>query len=139
VQHRWPCLLLFFAASLLCPRSAVAEHEIYYRYVVLGYVKDAKGVPRSSVEIKLLREKTGLAYYAETDAGGFYLIVVRLEDLDLGNRLRVTADGVTTTIRAKFDPKNRKDERGTRLDFLGPKAVERSTWFAPTLKRSLAR
>jgi hypothetical protein len=116
-----------------------AEHEVYYRYLVLGYVKDGKGSARSGVEVKLVREKTGLAYYAETDVQGFYLIIVRLEDGDLGNRLRVTADGVTATHRAQFDPKNRKAERGTRLDFLGAKVVERSSWFPATLKRHLAR
>jgi hypothetical protein len=139
VQLKWPRFLVFLAVSLLCPSSTVAEHEVFYRYVVLGYVKDAKGTPQSSVEVKLVREKTGLAYYAETDAQGFYLIVVRLADEDLDNRLRVTADGMTATIRAKFDPKNRRDERGTRLDFLGKKAVERPNWFAATLKRFLAQ
>lgn len=123
----------------MCPGLAGAEHEVFYRYVVLGYLKDAKGAPKRGVEIKLVREKTGLAYHAETDAQGFYMIVVRLADEDLGNRLRVTTDGVTTTIRAQFDPKNRKDDRGTRLDFLGKKAVERPAWFAATLRRFLAR
>lgn len=31
-------------------------------------------------------------YYAETEADRFYMIVVRLSDEDLGNRLRVTAN-----------------------------------------------
>ena len=139
MQFQWPCLLLLLAASLSYPSLVAAEHEVYYRYVVLGYVKDAKGNPQSEREVKLVREKTGLTYYAETDAQGFYRVVVRLEDKDLGNRLQVTVDGVTTTIRASFDPKNRKDERGTRLDFLGKKAVERPTWFTSTLKRFLAQ
>jgi len=139
VRFKWPCVLLLIAASLSCPSLAAAEHEVFYRYVVLGYVKDAKGNPKSEKEVKLVREKTGLAYYAETDAQGFYRVVARLEDKDLGNRLQVTVDGVTSTIRASFDPKNRKDERGTRLDFLGKKAVERPTWFASTLKRFLAQ
>ena len=135
----WVRLLVLLTASLSAPGLVAAEHEVYYRYVVLGYVKDGTGRPQNGVEVKLVREKTGLAYYAETDGHGFYVIIVRLEDGDLGNRLRVTADAVATTIRANFDPKNRKDERGTRLDFLGAKAVERSSWFAATLKRDLAR
>lgn len=139
MQLRWPCFLLFLTANLSFPSLTAAEHEVYYRYVVLGYVKDATGVPQSGKEVKAVREKTGLAYYAETDAQGFYRIVVRLEDRDLGNRLQVTANGVSATISAKFDPKNRADERGTRLDFLGKKTVERPTWFASTLKRFLAQ
>jgi hypothetical protein len=131
--------LLFLLVSALCPSLVSAEHEVFYRYVVLGYVKDAKGSPQSGMEIKLVREKTGLAYYAETDAQGFYMIVVRLADEDLGNRLQLNANGVSTTLRAGFDPKNRKDERGTRVDFLGSKVVERPTWFVSTLKRFLAQ
>ena len=139
MREWWVGLLGLLAVSLTAPGLAAGEHEVYYRYVVLGYVKDGKGHPQSGVEVKLVREKTGLAYYAETDVQGFYLIIVRLEDGDLGNRLRVTADGVTATHRAKFDPKNRKAERGTRLDFLGAKVVERSSWFPATLNRHLAR
>lgn len=139
MRGRWLCLLGLLAVGLSAPGLVAAEHEVYYRYLVLGYVKDGKGSARSGVEVKLVREKTGLAYYAETDVQGFYLIIVRLEDGDLGNRLRVTADGVTATHRAQFDPKNRKAERGTRLDFLGAKVVERSSWFPATLKRDLAR
>lgn len=139
MRGKWLCLVVLLVASLSAPGLVAAEHEVYYRYLVLGYVKDGKGSARSGVEVKLVREKTGLAYYAETDVQGFYLIIVRLEDGDLGNPLRVTADGVTATHRAQFDPKNRKAERGTRLDFLGAKVVERSSWFPATLKRHLAR
>ena len=138
MRFKWPCCLLFLAA-IAYPSLAAAEHEVFYRYVVLGYVKDARGFPQSGKEVKVVREKTGLAYYGWTDAQGFYTIVVRLEDRDLGDRLRVIADGMAATIRAQFDPNNRKDERGTRLDFLGKKPVERPTWFGATLKRFLAR
>lgn len=136
---KWAWVLAFCFVASAFPSPAAADHEVFYRYVVLGYVKDAKGIPHSGAEIKLVREKTGLAYYAETEADGFYMIVVRLADEDLGNRLRVTASGASATISARFDPKNRKDERGTRVDFLGKKVVERPTWFASSLKRFLAR
>ncbi|MEK6665180.1 MAG: carboxypeptidase-like regulatory domain-containing protein [candidate division NC10 bacterium] len=136
---KWARVLAFCAAGLTLASTATAEHEVYYRYVVLGYVKDVKGVPLRGVTVELVREKTGFSYLAETDAEGFYVIVSRLGDESMGERLRVKAGPQSTTISARFDPQNHAVERGTRLDFLGKKAVERPTWFASTLKRFLAR
>jgi len=139
VAGKWARVLAFCAAGLTLASTATAEHEVYYRYVVLGYVKDVKGVPLRGVTVELVREKTGFSYLAETDAEGFYVIVSRLGDESMGERLRVKAGPQSTTISARFDPQNHAVERGTRLDFLGKKAVERPTWFASTLKRFLAR
>lgn len=136
---KWARALAFCVAGLTLASTATAEHEVYYRYVVLGYVKDVKGVPLRGVTIELVREKTGFSYLAETDAEGFYVIVSRLGDESAGERLRIKAGSPSTTIIARFDPQDHAVDRGTRLDFLGKKAVERSTWFASTLKRFLAR
>ena len=46
---------------------------------------------------------------------------------------------LTATLTARFDTRNHKADRGTRLDFLGARPVERPTWFAATLKRFLAQ
>jgi len=139
VAGKWARVLAFCAAGLTLASTATAEHEVYYRYVVLGYVKDVKGVPLRGVTVELVREKTGFSYLAETDAEGFYVIVSRLGDESMGERLRVKAGPQSTTISARFDPQNHAVERGTRLDFLGKKAVERPTWFASSLRRFLAR
>lgn len=139
VTRNWARALAFCLLSLALVPSAAAEHEVVYRYVVLGYVKDAKGAPLRGVEVEVIREKTGFSYLAETDDQGFYVIVARLGDESLGERLRVKAGSLSTTIIARFDPRNHTAERGTRLDFLGKKPVERPTWFASTLKRFLAQ
>lgn len=131
--------LAFWVVGLALASTATAEHEVFYRYVVLGYVKDVKGAPLRGVTVELIREKTGFSYLGETDAEGFYAIVSRLGDESVGERLRVKAGSLTTTIVARFDPDNHTADRGTRLDFLGKNAVERPTWFASTLKRFLAR
>ncbi|MBI2152909.1 MAG: carboxypeptidase regulatory-like domain-containing protein [Candidatus Rokubacteria bacterium] len=137
-RNLWPWIGLAFSLVAL-PSLATAEHEVFYRYVVLGYVKDVKGAPLRGVTVELIREKTGFSYLGETDAEGFYVIVSRLGDESVGERLRVKAGSLTTTIVARFDPDNHTADRGTRLDFLGKNAVERPTWFASTLKRFLAR
>ena len=136
---KWARVLAVCVAGLALPFSAAAEHEVFYRYVVLGYVKDVKGVPLPGISVELTREKTGFSYLAETDAQGFYIIVSRLGDESVGERLTVKAGPLSTAIIARFDPKNHTDHRGTRLDFLGPKPVERASWFAGTLKRFLAQ
>jgi hypothetical protein len=139
VTVKWLRRFAFLAVLALLPGMAGSTHEVSHRYVVLGYVKDAKDRPLPGVQIELIREKTGLSYVVETDRQGLYAIVVHLHDEDAGDRLRVNAMGATATVIARFDPKNQSDERGTRLDFLGKKPVERAAWFPGTLKRFLAR
>ena len=136
---KWARALAFCFVSLALVSSASAEHEVFYRYVVLGYVKDVKGVPLRGVSVKLIREKTGFSYLAETDAQGFYAIIARLGDESLGERLLVKAGSLTATVVARFDPKNHTTDRGTRLDFLGKRAMEHPIAFVSTLKRFLAQ
>ena len=136
---KWARVLSFSLVGLALASSAGAEHEVFYRYVVLGYVKDVKGAPLRGVSVKLIREKTGFSYLADSNAQGFYVIIARLGDESVGERLQVKAGSLVTTLVARFDPKNHTRDRGTRLDFLGKKVVEQPALFAPTLKRFLAQ
>jgi hypothetical protein len=125
-------LLTFSIAATLW-----AEHEVFYRYTVLGYVKDAVGRERAGVEVELVREKTGFSYLGLTDRSGLYVIVARLGDESAGERLRLRAANQTVTVVARFDPGNHTRERGTRVDFVGPRSLETPRAFAPTLKQFL--
>jgi hypothetical protein len=116
---------------------AAAEHEVYYRYTVLGFVRDAHGRPLTGRRLELIRAKTGLAYPGETDATGFYLIIARLGDESAGEPLSLRLERVSTTLVARFDPTNHTDERGTRVDIAGEKFVERRASFASTLAAAL--
>lgn len=136
---KWARVLAFCLLGLALASGAGAEHEVFYRYVVLGYVKDVKGVPLRGVSVKLIRQKTGFSYLADTDTRGFYVIVARLGDESVGENLQVKAGSLSTTLVARFDPRNHTADRGTRLDFLGKKAVEQPTLFASTLKRFLGQ
>jgi hypothetical protein len=130
--------VLAFLLVLSLPRSAAPEHEVYYRYTVLGYVKDSAGTARAGVEVELVREKTGFSYLGRTDRAGFYVLVARLGDESVGERLRLRAADHPATIVARFDPTDHTRERGTRVDFLGPRPVESPAAFASTLHRFLA-
>ncbi len=118
---------------------AWAEHEPDHRYVVIGYVRDGSGKPAGKVEVRAIREKTGAEQRARTDVDGFFLLVVHLHTEDLGDALRVTANGASLRISAKFDPRDVTSHRGTRVDFSGSQAHECQDLFSETLRRYLAQ
>jgi len=114
-----------------------AEHTVYFRYVVLGFVKDAAGKLMRERPVDVVRDKTGLVYHGETDDQGFFVVVVRLGDESAGETLTVRSGTAAARIAARFDPTNHTDHRGTRIDLEGPKFVERTSAFRPTLVRFL--
>jgi hypothetical protein len=133
-------ITLLIAISLTTPvvfraTPAAAEHTVYYRYVVLGFVKDVTGKPLPGREVDVVRDKTGLTYPGHTDEGGFFVIVVRLGDESAGETLSLRIGQVTTTVTARFDPADHTHDRGTRVDLDGARFVERTAAFQPTLAR----
>ncbi len=127
--------VLGLAAAVLgtLPGSAGATHEVDHRYVVLGYVRDDAGRAIAGVTVRVVREKTGLTYFAETDARGFYAAIVHLHDHDVLDRLRVSAGRAAVRIEARFNPLDPRTPRGTRVDFTPREAVERQAMFLETL------
>jgi len=121
------------------PVLASAEHEVQYRYTVLGYVRDAAGRPRAGVGLEVTRQKTGFSYQGETDSSGLYAIVARLADESRGERLLVRAGPASLWVTTRFDPRDHASERGTRVDFAGDRASEHADLFQSTLTRFLAR
>lgn len=73
---------------------------------------------------------------AETDADGFYLVIVHLHDEDMLQVLRV-AVGPRTTLRleARFNPVDSRTPRGTQVDFTDAVPRERPEEFASGLER----
>ena len=132
-MRRVAVALAVILGALLVGQAADAEHEVYYRYTVLGYVKDARGRPIPKREVMIIRDKTGFSYLGETDARGLYVVVLRLGDESRGESLTARAGAATARIDVRFEPTNRTEERGTRLDLDGARFVERSAWFPSTL------
>lgn len=117
--------------------GAVAEHEIFYRYTVLGYMKDDAGRPQARQRVELVRDKTGFSYLGDTDAAGLFVIVARLGDESAGESLTLRLGTARHRLVARFDPANQTDERGTRVDLEGMRVVERPAWFRATLAQLL--
>src|SRR5688572_27698315 len=97
---------------------------VYYRYVVLGFVKDAQGTLVRGRPVDVIRDKTGLTYSGRTDEQGFFVLVVRLGDESVGETLTLRVGRTTTKITTRFDPTNHTDDRGTRVDLEDTKFVE---------------
>ena len=112
---------------------AVAEHEVYYRFTVLGYVKDAQGKPIADATVEVTRDKTAFSYLGQTDAEGFYFVRARLGDESRGEVLTVRQGPHVRRVLVIFDPANQTDERGTRVDFEGAHSIERAARFRSTL------
>jgi hypothetical protein len=123
-------MLVAIAVSVV---PAAAEHEVYYRFTVLGYVKDAQGQPIAEATVEVTRDKTGFSYLGETDADGFYFVRARLGDESRGEVLTVRHGAHVRRVLVIFDPTNQTDERGTRVDFEGAQSVERAARFRSTL------
>jgi hypothetical protein len=133
---RTVALLALLAVLLATP--AGAEHEVYYRYTVLGYVKDPAGRPQEGRVVELTREKTGLTYRGRTDGAGLFVIVARLGDESAGESLTLRYGTIRAGLVVRFDAANHREERGTRVDLEGTRAIERPTWFRSTLATLLA-
>ncbi|HEX3177361.1 MAG TPA: hypothetical protein VHZ49_11845 [Methylomirabilota bacterium] len=118
---------------LVAVLPAAGEHEVWFRYTVLGYVTDGRGQARAAERVELVRDRTGFSYLADTDAAGFYVVIARLGDESAGEALTLRLSGITTRLTAAFDPTNHRDERGTRVDVDGTRAVERAAAFSATL------
>jgi hypothetical protein len=118
---------------VLAGAPAAAEHEVSYRFTVIGYVKDARGRPVADARVEVVRDKTGFAYVGESDERGLYVVRTRLGDESRGETLSVRQGKTVRRVSVAFDPANQTDERGTRVDFEGARAVERATWFRSTL------
>jgi hypothetical protein len=131
-------LVVVLLAGLACDAAiGGAEHELYYRYVVVGFVKDAKGRAVGGRTLELIRDKTGFTYLADTDEKGFYVIVARLGDEGEGESLTLRIGGRSTTLIAHFIPSNHTEDRGTRVDVENDKFVERPASFRSTLANFL--
>lgn len=130
-------LALLAGVTLLGAAPGAAEHEVYYRYVVLGYVQDGQGAPLPARTVELVRDRTGLAYRNETDARGFFLLIARLGDESEGELLTLRVGDRQTRIAARFDPNNHVDDRGTQVDLVDGRFVERAASFHSTLARFL--
>lgn len=84
----------------------------------------------------LVRQKTGLTLEAETDADGFYLVIVHLHDGDLLDTLWVAVGPrATLRLKAQFNPFDSRTPRGTGVDFTDGVPRERPEEFATALER----
>ena len=133
----WLLAALVLVVGLGAP--AGATHAPDHRFIVVGFVTVGEGRGLANVPVVVTRVKTGLAYRTRTEKDGFYLVVVHLHDEDEGDRLTVGANGTSGEVVARYDVRDKKVERGTRVDIRPGGMVEDRQAFAETLRAFLAR
>jgi hypothetical protein len=131
-------LSLLLAVTLGASISG-ATHLPDHRVIVLGFVTDGEGRPVAGARVVVTRLKTGLEHPTTTVRDGFFLVVLHLHDENEGERLGLDLGGVKGEVRARFDVKDRKVERGTRVDVRAGRLVENRAAFAETLRAYLNR
>jgi hypothetical protein len=129
--------LLTLVVLVLATAPAGAEHEVFYRYTVIGYVRDAAGAPLADQALEVVRDKTAFSYLARTDESGLFVLITRLGDESVGEALTLKYGGARLTLTARFDPANHTEERGTRVDVEAGRFVERPAAFRSTLTQYL--
>ena len=138
-SRRTAAWALALTGVLTLALAAGATHAPDHRFIVLGFVTNGDGRGLANVPVAVTRLKTGLAHRTRTERDGFYLVVVHLHDEDEGDRLTVSADGVSGEVVARYDVRDKKVERGTRVDVRPGEIVEDRRAFAEALRAYLAR
>ena len=135
-----PILSLALVLALtLATWLSEATHLPDHRFLVLGFVTDGDGRPVADARVVVTRLKTGLEHDTKTERDGFFFVVVHIHDEDEGERLGVDLRGVKGEVRARFDTRDKKVERGTRVDLRAGRVVENRAAFAETLRAYLNR
>jgi hypothetical protein len=133
-----PLLALALILTLPLARSE-ATHLPDHRFLVLGFVTDVEGRPVAGARVVVTRLKTGLQHPTTTERDGFYLVVLHLHDDDEGERLGLDIRGVKGEVRVRFDTRDKKVERGTRVDVRADRLQENRGAFAGALRDYLSR
>jgi hypothetical protein len=132
-------IAVLLVAALLLPVGGAATHLPDHRFLVIGYVTDSEGRAIPGARVVVIRLKTGLEHPIRTEADGLYFVVLHLHDEDEGERLAIEVNGIRGEFRARFDVRDHKVERGTRLDIRGTRLVENRAAFAATMREYLSR
>jgi hypothetical protein len=129
--------LLALVTLVLLAVPVGAEHAVFYRYTIVGFVRDAGGAPLADQALEVVRDRTDFSYMARTDASGLYLLITRLGDESAGESLTLKYGAASVKLTARFDPANHTEERGTRVDVEAGRFVERAASFRSTLTQYL--
>lgn len=109
--------------AALLSTTASAEHEADHRYIVEGYVLDARENPKADVKVAVTAEE-GLLGEDVTDRRGFYRIRLHLHNPDPGKSLNVKAGEREAEIEVTLDRGDREQDRIHDLNFIGAATTE---------------
>ncbi|MHB8482992.1 MAG: carboxypeptidase-like regulatory domain-containing protein [Nitrospiria bacterium] len=110
-------LFLFFVVSLSFSNHIVfGTHETDHRFTVYGIVKDSAGIFQPNVKVMVSDILTGEGNTVFTDQNGYYEVLLHLHNNNLGDEIKITAGKEVKSIKASFNPEDRKTERKAEVD-----------------------
>lgn len=114
---------VLFVLMILLAGAASAEHEADHRYIVQGYVLDARENPKADLTVAVTADE-GLLGETMTDRRGFYRVRLHLHNTDLGRELTVKAGDREARVEVAFDPADTGTDRVHDLNFVGADVTE---------------
>ncbi|MBI1820777.1 MAG: carboxypeptidase regulatory-like domain-containing protein [Nitrospirae bacterium] len=110
------CLFFIVCLNVFGKNKAFATHETDHRFTVYGTVKDSSGAPQPNVKVMISDTVTGEGNTVFTDQKGHYEVLLHLHNNNLGDEIRIMAGKEIKTIKALFNPEDKKTERKTAVD-----------------------
>jgi hypothetical protein len=133
---RTACLTVVLVLS--ASAFALSSHDVYARYIVVGYVRDAEGKPAARTRVHAVTEKGQLTYETETDASGLFMLVASIRK-DSGESLILSTGSLQTTIKPRLDARDDQGQHGTRVDIEADRFSERPALFRQTYEEARAK
>jgi hypothetical protein len=121
--------LLFLTLVFLFANDKIvlATHETDHRYTVFGVIKDSSGLPQSNIRVMVSDTLTGEGNTVFTDEKGYYEVLLHLHNNNLGDEIRISSGPVTESIKAIFNPEDKKTERKKEVNLVFPGSANRDT------------
>jgi len=116
-------IILFIFAGSLFFTNVWAEHEADHRYIVRGFVLDARQKGIDDLTVQAFAEGK-LLETGKTDADGYYSLHLHLHNEDFHQILKLRAGSYEADLQVTFDPKDDTSARIHDANFVDGEYVE---------------
>lgn len=100
------------------PKPVFVKANVEHGFTVFGYTRDPSGQGVAGVAVHAMpRVKGGHGASGKTNEAGYYEIFLHMHNDNAGSTVEVSAQGVTKTFVAEYDPDDHVTRRQQSLDF----------------------
>lgn len=111
----------------LLPKPVMATHAADHRFIIAGYVRDDRGRPITGEKVIVVDTRLDEGMTTFTDRDGYYEALLHLHSESLGDEIVVMVKDQRKSIRAAFDPDDKRTERKAEVNFGSAAVSETST------------